>query len=93
MTSPKHNLRDHIADYLVKVFAEARRPLGLEQHDLLRSALDDVLFVRDGLGATMGKICVYSNPDWQEKRDQGEALALDEIHNMAVQAYYKQVAE
>lgn len=92
MGSPEHNLRDHIADYLIKVFADAKCPLELHEHDLLRASLYEVLFAEHGLGKVMGDICTYSNPDWQEKRAQAEWLTLDEIHDMAVRAYFKEYA-
>ena len=40
------------------------------------------------LRETLGTICKDSNPDWTEKRAYPECV-LDDIHEMAVKAYYE----
>ena len=82
-------IRDRIADHIIRRLAEAGLPMSsLGQCDALRRALDECLTAPDGIVTALGEICRVTNPDWQEKREQAEWLTLDEVHGIAMRAYF-----
>jgi hypothetical protein len=82
-------IRDRIADHVIQSLAKRRMPMASLGHcDALRAALDEALTAPDGIVTALGEICRVTNPDWQEKREQAEWLTLDEVHDIAVRAYF-----
>ena len=68
-------------------FSTIRRPVNPDGHeaaDLIETQAREIERLRDALG----EICADSNPDWTEKRVYPDCV-LNDIHTIAVNAYYK----
>ena len=81
------SVADNYADLLTPRQIEKLYEVGRVSHeaaDLIETQAREI----ERLKGALGEICTDSNPDWTEKRVYPNEV-LDDIHTIAVNAYYK----